>query len=295
MSSSLSSEPDPYSMQHYHTKFQVMLGRQPHNARQVIKHAKTIGHFQDMYRVPLKKNKIEEIRKKTGYVEHGGQLVKKSYATKVRKEAARELRLRRGNRPVVGGKTPTQQLMDLVSSAKAGDALVDPVRRLLAAGADVNARSKEEGAPLIFVALGNELWDVVVVLLDHHRIDAFVTFEEENLLMMATYFCAPSFVLLKLLEKGVDVNARNPDGTTALGNAFRSKCMDSLKLLLAHGANPYTIGGLEEYERPVQFARGAGTFSYAPFVAAIRAAQATYVQPPRRVQASRRRQHRWYS
>ena len=101
----MSDEVDPYTHDHYPRKFQVILGQQKHNARQIIRHAATIGgHFQNMYRQPLTDTQIREIKRKTGYVSHQGEMMTKSRAGQLRKYAAREL-LHRQNKPFVGGTT----------------------------------------------------------------------------------------------------------------------------------------------------------------------------------------------
>ena len=259
----LSNEPDPYSMQHYNKKFQVMLGHQAHNARRVMTHAKAIGRFQNMYRVPLEKNKIEEIMKKTGYVQHGDQLVKKSHATKVRKEAARELRRRQG-KPVVGGHVVTKESVDAATTeletfvtfhGRGDHTDVAHVRRLLAAGADVREALGYVGQNIIFEALGNKMWNVAMLLMDHG--DVFVTYHNEeidphapyqsdttlngsqNLLMVAAFFGAPRAVLQKLLDKGLDIDARDSEHRPALEWAIIGKHAHVATFLLERGANPY--------------------------------------------------------
>jgi ankyrin repeat protein len=228
----MSDEDDPYTMERYPTKFQVTLGRQQHNARQLMKHAKTVGRFQDMYRKPLEKNKIVEILKKTGYVEHGGQLVKKSNMTKRRKEAARELRLRQG-KPAVGG-GPTQRLVELfmyLGFKHNESVLLDQVRQLLAAGAVVKDAQKG-GKNVIFYVLESKLWKVAELLIDHG--DVSVTYAGDNLLTIAVLSSAPTSVVKKLLDKGIKVDWRDSHGRTAL---MFTGDVNTTKLLISRSAD----------------------------------------------------------
>jgi hypothetical protein len=100
----MSEDVDPYSFEEYPRKFEVDIGGQKHNARQLRKHAKRIGHYQNMYRQPLSNAQVQEIQKKTGYVSHRGELMSKSRAGQLRKHLKREL-LYRQNKPFVGGPT----------------------------------------------------------------------------------------------------------------------------------------------------------------------------------------------
>jgi hypothetical protein len=89
-SSALSNEPDPYTLNHYPVKFQVKIGHQLHNARQLAKHAKQTGVYKNMYRQPLSPSMVASIKKKLGYVQHPthrSQLVTKTTAAKARKDA----------------------------------------------------------------------------------------------------------------------------------------------------------------------------------------------------------------
>lgn len=236
----LSNEPDPYSMERYNTKFQVMLGHQPHNARQVVKHAKTIGRFQDMYRVPLKKDKILDIMRKTGYVEHAGRLIKKSRATKVRKEAARELLLRQG-KPIVGVTNATRELERLVLAARnhraADRTMPEQIRRLVRAGASVRTARDEAGQPLLFEALEYGLWNTAMALIEYGA-DVRVRSGGETPLHMAA---SQVRVVSKIIEKGGDVNALDGNGVTALEIALVENTPRVVDLLLRKGAKPQLV------------------------------------------------------
>ena len=63
---SISNEEDPYTLQRYPLAFQVMLGMQAHNARELVKAARIKGEYLNMYRQPIPAAKVREIIQKTG-------------------------------------------------------------------------------------------------------------------------------------------------------------------------------------------------------------------------------------
>lgn len=100
--STMSSEPDPYSLEHYPTAFQVDVRGQKHNARQLAHHIAVSGRHQNMYRRPLERQHVDDILRATGYVKGvDGRLQKRKTAGRARRAAARELR-RRAGLPTVG-------------------------------------------------------------------------------------------------------------------------------------------------------------------------------------------------
>lgn len=101
--SALSKEPDPYTYEHYPEKFAVQVGRQTHNARQLLRaavHRARYGAsgpaFLNMYRQPIPDETVDEIFRKTGHVYHDGRWHSRRTMTRIRRDAARELRRRQG-------------------------------------------------------------------------------------------------------------------------------------------------------------------------------------------------------
>lgn len=92
---SLSNEPDPYSFEHFPKKFAVKVGHQTHNARQLLRAARHQGLL-DMYRQPIPESTVSEMYGKTGRVYKNGRWQKRRKISLARREAARELRRRRG-------------------------------------------------------------------------------------------------------------------------------------------------------------------------------------------------------
>ena len=58
----LSAEDDPYSLKLYPLKYQIVIGKQAHNARQLIKAAQAKGAYLNMYRQPLTPAQIERLK-----------------------------------------------------------------------------------------------------------------------------------------------------------------------------------------------------------------------------------------
>ena len=64
VNSILSAEEDPYTMRRYPQAYQVVVGRQAHDARQLARAANAKGgRYLDMYRQPIAANTIREIKR----------------------------------------------------------------------------------------------------------------------------------------------------------------------------------------------------------------------------------------
>jgi len=114
-----SSSPDPYSLEHYPKKFEVRIGRQSHNARELAKaafHRQSYVRdnpdavlWQNMYRQPISPLTLDDIHQKLGYRKVNGVWYPKRMAKKIRYQkkierlAAEELR-RRPVRNTSGGR-----------------------------------------------------------------------------------------------------------------------------------------------------------------------------------------------
>ena len=58
----MSAENDPYSMEKYPLKYQIVIGKQAHNARQLVKAAQAKGAYLNMYRQPLTRAQIMRLK-----------------------------------------------------------------------------------------------------------------------------------------------------------------------------------------------------------------------------------------
>jgi ankyrin repeat protein len=121
---------------------------------------------------------------------------------------------------------------DLFRAVRTGDA--QDVKALMQSGADANVRDDLGATPLMYAAALPEQ-DSVRALLDGGADVNAVTAAGSTALMWATN--QPSTVRL-LLDRGADVNAKTSSGGTALLTATRRANAESMKILLARGANP---------------------------------------------------------
>ena len=109
------------------------------------------------------------------------------------------------------------------------------VQRLLAGGADVNARDDTGATPLMYAALYGGSTSVVQLLVDK---GAEVNATNSNGSTALMWAAANTAKVRLLLEHGAAVDARTTDGTTALVAAARHRNIDAMRLLLGRGANP---------------------------------------------------------
>ena len=61
-SNNLSNEDDPYSLEKYPLQYQIVIGKQAYNARQLVKAAQAKGAYLNMYRQPLTSAQIERLK-----------------------------------------------------------------------------------------------------------------------------------------------------------------------------------------------------------------------------------------
>lgn len=113
---------------------------------------------------------------------------------------------------------------------------VEPVRLLLDAGADPNARSKH-GAVSLYPAIRNQAFEVIKLLVERGaRIDegdgALATAQVDS-----TDHSADREFFDQLINLGAQVDARTPDGWTALMSAARCGHEGNVRYFLARGAD----------------------------------------------------------
>jgi hypothetical protein len=123
----------------------------------------------------------------------------------------------------------------LVEAAKRGD--LASVRRLLAKGAEANAKDPKMGIPaLVYAASGSHLPVVEALLAAGANIEARDLVGGTALIVAASAGRTP--VVQALVGKGANVNARTRNGQTALMLAALQGHRDTVRSLLALGADP---------------------------------------------------------
>jgi ankyrin repeat protein len=114
----------------------------------------------------------------------------------------------------------------------------DAAKLLLKAGADPNLCAGPEAETPFCVAACENRIDLVQLYLAHGG-DANFTMENGNttLVQCMNKVVSPKLVEL-ILKAGVDPNAKNSEGATALFQAIQANRIDLMTVLLDHGANP---------------------------------------------------------
>jgi hypothetical protein len=119
----------------------------------------------------------------------------------------------------------------LVHAAKTNN--IELVKLLTGVGADVNVKGKLHHSPLWFACRNGNL-EMVNLLLANGADLEFSS--PQSLLDIASYHCRTEIVRL-LLNRGIDVNLKDPYGQTALMAASRGGALDVAKILVEHGAD----------------------------------------------------------
>jgi ankyrin repeat protein len=172
-----------------------------------------------------------------------------------------------------------------VNNGVAREKFLPLIENLLAAGAEVDARTREYppsrrwiharnditwvdmtgDTPFVRAAFSGDV-EVMRLLLDHGADPAITTYEGTSALMAAaginwresqSYSVSPAALLEAVtlcIEKGLDVNATNSMGLTALLGAANRGSNDIIELLVAHGARLDVKDA--EGRTPMQWAQG---------------------------------------
>jgi ankyrin repeat protein len=123
----------------------------------------------------------------------------------------------------------------LIAAAGTGD--VDAARKLVDAGANPNAASRDGAGPLVYAA-SNGHAHMVRFLLQSGASPNLTTDRPHSTPLAAAAFGGHDEVAWILLEAGADVNARNSGGSTALHAAVLKGRPDMVERLLEAGADP---------------------------------------------------------
>jgi uncharacterized protein len=136
-----------------------------------------------------------------------------------------------------------QALAATVATA-ARDADVDAVRKMIAAGSDVNAPEPDGTSALLWAAYQSSPELVSLLLEAGADANAANRFGVTPLLQASRYGDAATMKVL--LDGGADLAASSRDGETPLHAAARSGQVDAVKLLLERGADPNAVESLDE-------------------------------------------------
>jgi uncharacterized protein len=150
--------------------------------------------------------------------------------------------------------TATQTASANVASA-ARDADIDEVRKLIAAGSDVNAPEADGTSALLWAAYQSSPELVAMLLKAGADANAANAFGVTPLLQAARYGDAAT--IAELLKGGADIAKATREGESPLHAAARAGGVDAVKLLLEHGADVNAIESLDD-QTPLMWATAEG-------------------------------------
>ncbi|MGE0483891.1 MAG: ankyrin repeat domain-containing protein [Gammaproteobacteria bacterium] len=130
----------------------------------------------------------------------------------------------------------------------------DPLAILLAAGADIDARDRQDATPLLLAARSG-LSEQAAELLRHGAEPDARDHEGRTALHYAAHF-ANGPLATKLIAAGADTDLPANDDDTALSVAAKRNHWSLVRLLLDHGANPHVPSGLHVDGTPAGITRG---------------------------------------
>ena len=122
----------------------------------------------------------------------------------------------------------------------AGSQWLDCVKILLDEGCDIEAKNIDGNTPIALSAKTGKMKTFKMFLNHGADINVLECITGSTLLHWVAYWDSLEFVQL-LLDRGLDVNARNKDGDTPLHRALIGANLDVVRCLLSHGANPNAV------------------------------------------------------
>lgn len=137
------------------------------------------------------------------------------------------------------------------------------VQRLLAKGFDVNSRS-EEGQHGLYIALREQSFEVVPVLVQHPALEVDATNQAGETLLMMAALRSQHAAMRTLIERGAQVNRT---GWTPLHYAASGGDLAAVKLLLERGAGINSVA--PNGNTPLMMAAGFGLIDVADFLAGL--------------------------
>jgi len=117
---------------------------------------------------------------------------------------------------------------------------LEKCKLLLQYGADINAKSKSGNTPLLIASVGNQPYEMVKFLLDNKADPLATNAARETTLIRAAQF-SDTMTLSLLVSIGVNINAQDGYGGTALTKAILNANTPAVFCLLNNGADPNII------------------------------------------------------
>lgn len=147
----------------------------------------------------------------------------------------------------------------LVAAASSGQP--ETIKSLLAAGADINAPGSQGNTPLI-AAIQAEQTQAALLLIEQPGVNLEAREEHGSTALVEAVAMRLRDVVESLAEHGADVNAPGPVGRTALHVAAMQHDPELIAWLLAHGADAQAVDD-----------SGAGVLAYVPIFPMPRSAE----------------------
>ena len=154
---------------------------------------------------------------------------------------------------ILAASAPHSASATVVSAAR--DADVDQVRKLIAAGSDVNAPEADGSSALLWAAYQSSPELVSMLLEAGADANAANAFGVTPLLQAARYGDAAT--IGALLKGGADIAKATREGETPLHAAARAGGVEAVKLLVQHGADVNAVELLDE-QTPLMWATAEG-------------------------------------
>jgi ankyrin repeat protein len=111
------------------------------------------------------------------------------------------------------------------------------IKLLIKYGADINAKANTGNTPLLIACVGNDRKETIKFLLENGA-DPLMKNKREETALMRTALFGDSASLALLLKKGMEINAKDKEGLTALINALFNVNREATFFLLDNGADP---------------------------------------------------------
>ena len=130
---------------------------------------------------------------------------------------------------------------------------IEELRSLIAEGADVNAKDKEDDRPLHLALEHTDNIEVIRVLVESGADVNGISYNRVTPLHYAAEFVNNIEVIRILIEKGADVNAKDEEGKRPLHRAIvYNSCQEIIRILVELGADVNAKD--EEGKRPLHYA-----------------------------------------